>query len=111
MERYNQRRQVHRLVSIYDVLPWQIVQQLEQRSIQGDQKIFYIQQPNQSQTNNAIEGGEEGEAIHVHEDYRNHPYQPPALTSDQQQQIKEDLALMTRKWAYPYEYMDSFERF
>ena len=57
------------------------------------------------------DGGEEGEAMHVHEDYRNHRYQLPTLTPDQQQQIKEDLALMTQKGVYPYEYMDSFERF
>ena len=57
------------------------------------------------------EGGEEGEAMHIHEDYRNHPYQPPTVTSDQQQQIKEDLTLMTQKGVYPYEYMDSSERF
>ena len=68
---------------------------------------FYVQQPNQPQTNIVTEGGEEGEAMHVHEDYRNHPYQPPALTSDQQQQIEEDLALMTRKGVGPYEYIDS----
>ena len=49
--------------------------------------------------------------MHVHEDYRNHPYQPPTLTSGQQQQIEEDLALITQKGVYPYEYMDSFERF
>ena len=52
------------------------------------------------------EGGEEDEAMHGHEDYRNHPYQPPTLTSDQQQQIEEDLTLMTRKGV-----KDSFERF
>ena len=46
---------------------------------------FYVQQPNQPQTNNVTEGGEEDEAMHVHEDYRNHPYQLPTLTSDQQQ--------------------------
>ena len=57
------------------------------------------------------EGGEEGEAMHIHEDYQNHPYQLPTVTSDQQQQIKEDLTLMTQKGVYPYEYMDSFERF
>ena len=45
---------------------------------------FYVQQPNQPQTNNVTDGGEEGEAMHVHEDYQNHPYQPPTLTSDQQ---------------------------
>ena len=57
------------------------------------------------------EGGEEGEATHIHEDYWNHPYQPPTLTPDQQKQIEEDFAFMTRKEVYPYEYMDSFERF
>ena len=49
--------------------------------------------------------------MHVHEDYQNYPYQPQTLTSDQQQQIEEDLSLMTRKGVYPYEYMNSFERF
>ena len=69
---------------------------------------FYVQQPNQPQTNN-VTWGEEGEAMHVHEDYRNHPYQLPALTSDQQQQIEEYLALMTRKLVYLYEYMYFFK--
>ena len=50
---------------------------------------FYTWQPNQLQTNNVTKGGEEGEAMHVHDDYQNHPYQPSAPTSDQQQQIKE----------------------
>ena len=36
------------------------------------------------------EGGEEGEAMQVHKDYQNHPYQSPILQSDQQQQIKEE---------------------
>ena len=35
---------------------------------------FYVQQPNQPQINNVTEGGEEGEAMHVHEDYWNQPY-------------------------------------
>ena len=56
---------------------------------------FYIQQPNQPQTNNVTEGGEVGEAMHLHEDYWNHLYQPPTLTSDQQQQTEENLVLMT----------------
>ena len=57
-------------------------------------------------------GGEEGEVMHVHEGYWNHPYQLSTLMLDhQQQQIEENLELMTRKWVYPYEYMDSFERF
>ena len=50
-------------------------------------------------------GGEKGEAMQFHEDFRNHPYQPPAPTPDHQKQTEEDLALMTRN-----EYMDSFER-
>ena len=49
--------------------------------------------------------------MHIHEDCRNHPYLPLTLTPDQQQQIEENLALMTRKVVYPCEYMDSFERF
>ena len=57
------------------------------------------------------EGGEEGEAMYIHEDYQNQCYQLPTLTPDQQQQIEEDLALMTQKGVYPYEYMDSFEWF
>ena len=58
-----------------------------------------------------IESGEEGAAMHVHEDYESRPYQPLTLTSDQQQQFEEDLVLITWKGVYPYEYMDSFERF
>ena len=48
--------------------------------------------------------------MQVHGDYQHYPYQLPTLTPDQQQQIVV-LALMTRKGVYPYEYMDSFERF
>ena len=44
---------------------------------------FYIQQPNQPQTNNVTVSGEEDEAMHVHKDYRNCPYQLPTLTPDQ----------------------------
>ena len=51
---------------------------------------------------------EEGETIHVHEDYRNCPYQPATLMPDQEHQIEEDLVLMTQKDVYPYQYMDSF---
>ena len=49
--------------------------------------------------------------MHVHEDYGNHPYRPSTITSDQQQQIEEDLALMTQKRVYRNEYRDPFERF
>ena len=51
----------------------------------------------------------EGEVIHVYEDYQNHPYQPPTLTSDQQHKIEEDLVLMTQNGVYPYKNLDSFE--
>ena len=61
----------------------------------------YVQQPNQLQTNNVAEDGEEDEAMQVHEDYQNHPYQSPTLTSDQEQQIEEGLALMTQKGVHP----------
>ena len=30
---------------------------------------FYVEQRNQTQTNNVTEGGEEGEVMHIHEDY------------------------------------------
>ena len=39
---YYQQRLVYRLASIYVVLPQQIIQQLEQSPIQGDQKIFRV---------------------------------------------------------------------
>ena len=81
---------------------------LSRNQFRGTRKyseLFHVQQPNQPQTNNVAEGGEEGEAMLVHEDYRNRPYQPPTLMPDQQQK------LMTRNWVYSYEYMDSFERF
>ena len=53
------------------------------REIRKYLESFYVQQPNQPQTNNVIEGGEEGEAIHAHEDYQNQLYQLPTLISDQ----------------------------
>ena len=55
-----------------------------------------------------IEGKEEGEFMQVHQDYRNHSYQPPRLTPDQQEK---DFTLMTQKIVYQNEYMDSFEQF
>ena len=72
---------------------------------------IYIQQPNQPQTNNVTEVGEEGEAMLIHEDYLSHPYQQPTFMPDQQQQIEENLALMTQKAVYQYEYMGSFDQF
>ena len=56
---------------------------------------FSIQQPNQPQINNMTVAGKDGEIMHVYGDYQNHPYQLPTLTSDYQQQIEEDIALMT----------------
>ena len=72
---------------------------------------FYVQQPSQPQTNNVTEGGKEVEVMHIYDDYQNLPYPPPTLMSYQQQQTEEDLELMIQKGVYPYEYMDSFERF
>ena len=76
------------------------------RGIRKYLESFYVQQPNQLQTNIMTKGGEEGEAMYDYEDYQNHPYQLPTLSSDQQQQqIEEDLALMIKKrslttWIY-----------
>ena len=81
------------------------------RETRKDLNSFYIQQPNQPQTNNVTKGGEKEEAMHAHEGYKNRPYQPPTLMPDQQQQIEKDFALMTSKWVYQYEYMDSFKQF
>ena len=67
------------------------------REIRKYLESIYVQQPNQPQTSNVTEGGKEGKAMHAHEDYQNCPYQPPTLTPDQQQQIEEDLVLMTQK--------------
>ena len=44
-------------------------------------------------------------------DYRRNPYREPNLSTEQQNYINEDLELLVRKGVYPYEYMDSFERF
>ena len=44
-------------------------------------------------------------------DYRRAPHQQPMLTDEQKQQVDDDLQLLKSKGIYPYEYMDSFERF
>ena len=44
-------------------------------------------------------------------DYRRTPRTTPTTTTDEQQQIDADLELLKSKGIYPYEYMDSFERF
>ena len=43
-------------------------------------ELFYVEQQNHPQTNNVTEGREEGESMHIYEDYRNRPYHPPTLT-------------------------------
>ena len=67
-------------MSIYVVLPWQIVQQLEQRPIQGDQTLFRVshytfsnQKKKKKKNNNVTVAGEEGEAMYFHQDYWNCP--------------------------------------
>ena len=45
-------------------------------------ELFYVEQRNHPQTNNVTEGGEEGEAMHVHKDYQNYPCQPLTFTPD-----------------------------
>ena len=37
-------------------------------------ELFYLQQPNQSQTNNLTECEEKGEAMHVNKDCQKYPY-------------------------------------
>ena len=39
---YNQRPHVHRFMSVYAVLLQQIIQRLEKRQMQGDQKMFRV---------------------------------------------------------------------
>ena len=62
-------------------------------------ELFYIQQPSQSQSNTATEVDKRVKSMQV----QNCPYQLPTLTLYQQQQIEEDLALITREGVYPYE--------
>ena len=44
-------------------------------------------------------------------DYRVNPTTPTVLSDDEQRLINEALKLLKQKGIYPYEYMDSFERF
>ena len=44
-------------------------------------------------------------------DYRRHPYTPPTLTEEQESAVQVDLELLSRKGVYPYEYMDSLDKF
>ena len=51
-------------------------------------------------------------AIETSEDhYRNKAFTPPLLNPEQRERVEARLKLLTRKGVYPYEYMDSFERF
>ena len=53
------------------------------RQIRKYLESFYIEQGSHPQTNNVIEGGKEGESMHVYEGHQNYPYHPSRLTSDQ----------------------------
>ena len=44
-------------------------------------------------------------------DYRYNPPAPPVLSEEEQRLIDEDLVLLKQKGIFPYEYMDSLERF
>ena len=44
-------------------------------------------------------------------DYRRTPHQQPLFAGEEKQQVDDDLELLKSKGIYPYEYMDSFERF
>ena len=50
------------------------------------------------------------DSVAIH-NYRETTYQQPILTIEQKQQVEEDLELLKSKGIYPYEYMDSYERF
>ena len=45
------------------------------------------------------------------DDYRKTPYLPLILSDAQKQSIEEDLNLLSSKGVYPYEYMDSLDKF
>ena len=53
--------------------------------------------------------GDDGEMID--DDYRRTPYSTPILSAGQKQSVEEDLKLLSRKGIYPYEYMDSPDKF
>ena len=44
-------------------------------------------------------------------DYRKSPYTPPILSQEQKECVEEDLKLLSSKGIYPYEYMDSLDKF
>jgi len=44
-------------------------------------------------------------------DYRNQPYVEPRLTVEERNEVEDHFKLLVKKGVYPYEYMDSMERF
>ena len=53
---------------------------------------------------------EQIDAVDIH-NYQESPYRQPILSNEQKHRVEEDLMLLKRKGLYPYEYMDSFDRF
>ena len=44
-------------------------------------------------------------------DYRRNPYTPQILSDEGKERVEEDLKLLQSKGVYPYEYMDSLDKF
>ena len=103
---YNQRRHFYSPVSIYAVFYYQVIQQLEQRPIQGDHKVIISWVILRS-----ARGWERG-WIHACL-WR---LSIPPLTTGKTHirsttKIERRLVLMKQKGVYPYLYRDSFESF
>ena len=84
----------------------------QEHFINDDDDAYYFNDENgvyvfETNHDDADDGGKEMAEF----DYRRAPYTPPSLTSEERQLVDVDLDLIKRKGVYPYEYMDSFDRF